>query len=362
MKKHIFNILKILIFIFVFISFYYFLTVFKRPSGWNQNNTTGLYAERKNSLDMVYLGGSAAFVYFDPIHSWQRSGISSYVYGIEGVQAEFYTNMVKEVLENQKPKLIVIDARPFEYRNWDLAKYEQPYRWYLSHLRPSLGRVNFINKLVPKYLKKSTKSYQFDLEFYHTNEEQGSIKKTIKIMFDKNKHKTKGFYFHPLVNKLYREERNTNELINIHPEAEKILRDLLAYLKEKNVKALFVVCPYQQIVKEKAEYNYIEKIVKEYNQDFLDANDYIDQMNIDFNYDFMNESHLNVYGAEKYNDFLTDYLVKNYNLPDRRGEKEYKDDFDSLIPGWKEDVEKTKKEIDVMTKRKSYEEDIHRRS
>ena len=67
MKKHIFNILKILIFIFVFISFYYFLTVFKRPSGWNQNNTTGLYAERKNSLDMVYLGGSAAFVYFDPI-------------------------------------------------------------------------------------------------------------------------------------------------------------------------------------------------------------------------------------------------------------------------------------------------------
>ena len=43
-------------------------------------------------------------------------------------------------------------------------------------------------------------------------------------------------------------------------------------------------------------------------------------------------------------------------------EKEYKDDFDSLIPRWKEDLAKTKKEIDVMTKRKSYEEDIHRRS
>ena len=85
-------------------------------------------------------------------------------------------------------------------------------------------------------------------------------------------------------------------------------------------------------------------------------------MNLDYRYDFYNGNHVNIYGAEKYTNCLSEYLVKNYNLPDRRGEKEYKDDFDSLIPGWKEDVNKTKKEIDVMTKRKSYEEDIHRRS
>ena len=61
-----------------------------------------------------------------------------------------------------------------------------------------------------------------------------------------------------------------------------------------------------------------------------------------------------IFIIEKYNDFLTDYLVKNYNLPDRRGEKEYQDDFNSLIPRWKENVEATKKEIEILKQDSGY--------
>ena len=362
MKRHIVNIFKILVFLIVFINFYIFLSILKKPINYQLDNISGIYAERKNSLDMVYIGGSAAFVYYSPIDAYQKYGIASYDYAVDSIQAEVYTTMIKELLKTQKPKVVVIDARAFQYREKTLEPNEISYRVFLRGFKYNLDRFNLINKIVPKYLKQGTLTYHLDLGLYHTEESIPSFRKTFNIMFDKNKNLDKGFYLVPKAINIYKYDRDTKEELKIATESEKLLNELLDYLEERKVKALFVVSPYQQIKKEKMQYNYIEKIVKSRNQDFLDANDYIDQMNLDYRYDFYNGNHVNIYGAEKYTNFLSEYLVKNYNLPDRRGEKEYQDDFDSLIPGWKEDVNKTKKEIDIMTKRKSYEEDIHRRS
>ena len=147
---------------------------------------------------------------------------------------------------------------------------------------------------------------------------------------------------------IYKYDRDTKEELKIASESEKLLNELLDYLEKRNVKALFVVSPYQQIKREKMQFNYIAKIVKSRNQDFLDANDYIDQIKLDFTYDFYNGSHVNIYGAEKYTKFLSEYLIKKYNLPDRRGDKLYDEDFNNLIPKWNQNVEETKKYIEKI--------------
>ena len=177
-------------------------------------------------------------------------------------------------------------------------------------------------------------------------------------MFDKNKNLNKGFYLVPKAMNIYKYDRGTKEELKIASESEKLLNELLDYLEKRNVKALFVVSPYQQIKREKMQFNYIEKIVKSRNQDFLDANDYINQMKLDFTYDFYNGSHVNIYGAEKYTKFLSEYLIKKYNLPDRRGDKLYDEDFNNLIPKWNQNVEETKKEIEAIKQTKTYLEDI----
>ena len=337
MKKHIFNIIKILIFIIVFGFFYCFLTVFKKPVNYKLYNVTGLYAERKNSLDMVYIGGSAAFVYYSPIDAYKNYGISSYDYAVDGIQAEFYPTMVKELLKTQKPKVVVIDARVF-----------------LRGFKYNIDRVKLINKIVPKYLKQGTLTYHLDLGLYHTEESMPSFIKTFNIIFDKNKNLNKGFYLVPKAMNIYKYDRDTKEELKIASESERLLNELLDYLEKRNVKALFVVSPYQQIKREKMQFNYIEKIVKSRNQDFLDSNDYIDQMKLDFTYDFYNGSHVNIYGAEKYTKFLSEYLIKKYSLPDRRKERKYQKDFNFLIPKWKENVEKIKKEIEAIKQTKTY--------
>ena len=358
MKKHIFNIFKILIFIIVFVFFYCFLTVFKKPVNYKLYNVTGLYAERKNSLDMVYIGGSAAFVYYSPIDAYQNYGISSYVYAADNMQAELYTTMVKEILKTQKPKLIVIDARAFQYREKDLKPNEISYRVFLRGFKYNLDRYKLINKIVPKYLKQGTLTYHLDLGLYHTEESIPSFRKTFNIMFDKNKNLDKGFYLVPKAVNIYKYDRDTKEEMKIASESEKLLNELLDYLEKRNVKALFVVSPYLQTKTEKMNFNYIEKIIKSRNQDFLDANDYIKEMNLNYAYDFIDIDHVNIYGAEKYTEFLTKYLVNNYKLPDRRGEKLYDEDFNNLIPKWNQNVEETKKTIKEIIARKGYEEEI----
>ena len=358
MKKHIFNIFKILIFIIVFIFFYCFLTVFKKPVNYKLYNVTGLYAERKNSLDMVYIGGSAAFVYYSPIDAYKNYGISSYVYAADNMQAELYTTMVKELLKTQKPKLIVIDVRAFQYRDTVNKPSEKEYRAYLTYLKPSKDRYDLINKIVPKYLNQKTDSYHFDLKLYHSSEEKSLIKTTLKVLFDKNKHPNKGFYLLAKTIKLQEQDRTTDDIRPIGKETEKLLNELLDYLEKRNIKALFVVSPYLQTKTEKMNFNYIEKIIKSRNQDFLDANDYIKEMNLNYAYDFIDIDHVNIYGAEKYTEFFTKYLVNNYNLPDRRGDKLYDEDFNNLIPKWNQNVEETKKTIKEIIARKGYEEEI----
>ena len=49
---------------------------------------------------------------------------------------------------------------------------------------------------------------------------------------------------------------------------------------------------------------------------------------------YYNREHLNYYGAGKYTDYLAQYLIDNYDIPDRRGDDRYsswEDDYDRLM-------------------------------
>ena len=55
---------------------------------------------------------------------------------------------------------------------------------------------------------------------------------------------------------------------------------------------------------------------------YLNAIDYIPEIGLDFQHDSYDGGlHMNIYGAEKLSDFLGKDLIKNYALPDHRGEE-----------------------------------------
>ena len=152
MKNNIYNIVKVIIYLTAVVLFLVFMTYFKQPKWKSYQNISGLYAEEKNSLDIIYYGGSAAFVYFEPLRAYEQKGIASYNYGADTMQAELYKFMINESLKYQNPELLIIDARAFQYRDKDQVPTTVAYRNVLTGSKLSIDKIKWINENIPKYL------------------------------------------------------------------------------------------------------------------------------------------------------------------------------------------------------------------
>lgn len=343
-KKHIVSMIKIVIFFILFMFLFTTLTYIMKPSSIDLDNIAGFYGEKEDSLDMVYIGGSANFVYWEPLRSYEKEGIASYNFGANTIQAEMYIYLVKEVLKKQNPEVIVIDARAFQYRDKDQPPSEVAYRNILTGTPFSLEKVEFIEEYVPTVLKENTLSYHFDIIKYHRSPIGANYRSAIKMMLQSYENPLKGFYFVPKVAPITKHEFETATETPMEEDTVKILDELLSYLKTTNHKFLFVVSPYEELEEHRENFNYVERKVKEAGFDFLDANLYADQMQLNFDTDFYNENHVNIFGADKYTDFLTDYLKEHYDMPDRRKDKNY-ESWNELLPNWNNQVDLTKEAI-----------------
>ncbi len=355
-KKNIIDITKIIIFLVLFVLIFIFLTYIMKPINVNLKNIAGFYSEDKNSLDMVYIGGSAAFVYWQPLKAYEDEGITSYNFAINSVQAENYIYMIKEVLKTQNPKLIIIDARAFQYRD-DENRGPNSTRYYnlTTGLPFSKNRYEYIENNVPNYLNEDTIAYHFDLIKYHTNRDILDIKTSLKMMLGIYKNNYKGAAVYQRVAPIEQQDFQTNDKVSISLETEKILINLLEYIKTINCEFLFVVSPYSMPKEDKEKFNYIEEKIENNGFVFLDTNEYYDKMQIDFSTNFYDVNHTNIFGAEKYTNFLEEYIKVNYDLPDRRNDDNY-DSWDKLLSNWHKQIDKTKDKIKTMIEEEDWYE------
>ncbi len=108
----------------------------------------------------------------------------------------------------------------------------------------------------------------------------------------------------------------TGEL-DLDPELQQNLFDLLDYSKEQNLNVIFVRAPH--FVTEKTydrvkRSNKMASILKERGFSYYAFENNTAAIGIDDNRDFYNEDHMNVYGAIKFTDFLADGLVNSESL------------------------------------------------
>ncbi len=358
MKDMIKNILKIIIFLLLFFIIFVVLTYMKKPESIDYRNITGFYAEEKNSLDMVYIGGSAAFVYWQPLKAYEEFGIASYNFGANTIQVELYEYMIKEVMKHQTPDLLILDARGFQYRDYDQPPTSVAYRNVLTGMPLNKNKLEFIENNVPKYLNDKTYSYKHDLFLYHTVLENRNFKDIFNVIFNKNKNDLKGFYFVPKSERMKRLKFETDKETSPSWETVNILNGLLEYLNTLDTEVLFIVSPYIEKKEEKEIFNCVESIIKKAGYDFIDANDYYKEMKINYDTDFYNYNHMNIYGSDKYTEFLSKYIKENYDLPDRRKDNNYSE-WNELLGNWNLEKEATRKATDEIIEGKYYYEEIY---
>ena len=331
-----------------------FLSYLSKPAKVDKLNISGLYSE-KNKIDVIYVGGSASFVYYEPLRAWEKYGIISYDYGSNTVQIEAYKTMIQEILKNQNPDLMIIDARAIQYRedpnSPDNNPSEKAYRNFLNGMRLSKNKVEFIDKYITDDIDENGKlSYYFDIIKYHGKElNKYNLKDSIGLTFNTYDNKNKGFYFVEKHMSLKQKKFMTDEEQELPEKTKELLIELLDYLKESNINCMFVVSPYVEEESHKKIYNSAEKIIKEYGYDFIDFNENTKDMQLDYSTDFYNINHVNIFGADKYTDYLSEYIMNNKDVKSHKEDEKYQY-WNNYLDEWNEKVNKAKNTISEIIK------------
>ena len=330
-KKKWYRVISCILFIVLCMQIVVSLTYLFRNNKSDRLRVVGLKEEKE--LDMIYIGASAAFVYWQPLKAWKDYGFTSYNYAVNTVQAEGIKYLMKEALKTHKPELFVVDLRPFQY--WEPTMLERGARTIADQIDYSWNRFEFLNYYFLNREKDENAdylSYYLEISKYHMNREALQKREHWKLIDNTGLAENKGWETKNTIHSFEKpQDFMTNERAELQEKIVLILEDLLKYCEDNELKVLFTVCPYVIEEEHQKKYNALRDIIEARGFHYINTNEYYYDMQIDFETDFYDKNHVNCLGSEKYTRFLGDYVVEAFNLPDNRGNENYKNWDDEYV-------------------------------
>lgn len=291
-----------------------------------RSNVAGYYAEEEDTIDVVILGTSTTFSSFMPMEAWNEYGITSYNFCTNVLMENSMKYYVREITKTQDVKVLVIDIAPFLFgHNSELyIDNESPaqIRRNTDAFPMSINRINLINALIP--MGKGRMEYYFDLAFYKTAEPD------YKYWTNSARSVTKGYHNLPIA---YTYSASEQKYSDDFPAKElpanetAYLQELLTELQSFEGEVLFISQPifYDESMFSKLEREqYIQKMVEDEGYAYLDMAEYSADMELDSVFDYsLDQMHFNSISAQKITRFLSEYIIENYSIPDKRNDAEY---------------------------------------
>ena len=302
----------------------------------------GFYMEPENSLDMVTIGASETYTSIAPGILWKEYGFTSYNYSIAGCPVSMVKSQVREVLAHQKPKVLVIEVNGAVPENGAYQTQDKRLRKYIDNMPWSENKIETIKEVVPE---EEQESYFFPFLKYHSNWKNlqicgANLYLQAKMILNGGS-RLKGFQTVPQKAEIKKELVDITIAHSTAPlakEAEYYLRDLLQYLKDEKIdNVIFVRIPHRVTEKTYGDYqrsNRAGEIVKEYGFPYVNFELEKEAIKLDMAEDFYNDSHMNLYGQEKFTRYLGEYLVKHYELKNCAHSEE-------ITKAWNEAAEET---------------------
>lgn len=322
--------------IIVVLLFVYLNRVFTiANSDSNRQIFNAFYEEKKNTIDVLYMGTSATNRYFIPPMAYNETGITSFNLATMGLPMFFVPTLINEAEKTQDPDLYIIELRNVLKTKNEVT--DAHIRRVTDSMKESQNKYDAIDKAM-KYTEGATgelsniddgwMDYFVPIVKYHSRMAAGDIRPADFLPW-KTKNKTKGYVlsFNTLKVKAQKEPVYSDGKAALAPEMEQALLETLDACDglEDGKEVLFVLAPYSMRKGQQEMFNTAIEMVTERGYPVLDFNqkDVTDAMELDWERDLYNSKHVNYIGAEKYTSYLTDYIVEHYDLEDHRGDAKY---------------------------------------
>lgn len=277
--------------------------------------------EKKDTIDVIFLGSSPVAAGVEPIRIWNDTGITSYNCATSGTNIPMMYYTAKLAIEKQHPQVIIADIGAIG--NTD--KLTTTARFHAIWDNFTIGKVKYeaISDIVPK---ENWFEMYFPLYLYHSRWDGLSQSDFEPI---DSEDEFKGAKFNPDIVTPFTITAPTEyptELLPINDTAYEYLERLIDLCDENGVDLVFLALPQPRyaVVEEYLQIlNSVEALANE--RGVLFENGYTDPnfWNIDYYTDFCDTGHANFRGAQKITDHIEEILLNNFDLEDKRGLSEY---------------------------------------
>lgn len=316
MKK---NIIRVSFVLLLLVSFYLISTVLSIKSSHGIDQKEGMYWQPRNSIDAVMMGTSHIHCDVNTGLLWEKYGIASYDYS--GAEQPLWMTYyyLKELYKYQDPEVILLDLyAPARF------KEDYQYTWISENIYGMHFSLNKLEMLSVSVEKSKIFDYFPSFLVYHSRYDDLEEEDFENFFWNSDHMENfKGYTPYLQQRPQMRPQVTETRSGGLTGKSLKYLMKIINYAKKRDTKLILMVTPYIVTNEDMLTYNRIAEIAAENNLTFINFNDYCDEIGLDFQKDFNDESHLNYRGSCKFSEYLGDFLTHTLSLPDRRGQEGY---------------------------------------
>lgn len=300
------NFIKAFVFVLIFsVLFSYTQRLLCRKSvdGWW--NTTakidGFYNSPKDEYDVMFFGSSNTYCSFNPLVIWKKTGVKSYVFATQQQPVWATYHYMVDAFKTQSPELVVMDVLM-------LSKNEETYDdgvnyTFCDNMPLSKNKVELAMVSAPKGERFGLLCNFVKYHSRWKELEKSDFEYKKSEMYDYSK----GFCM--LTGKydgnFAREDVSAvTECADLMEKNHQYLQKIIDLCKQEGVRLMLVKTPSNATCEEKMYYNSVQKLAEENGVEFKDYNLCYQEIGLDFDNDFYDATHLNVWGAEKFSKFF----------------------------------------------------------
>lgn len=327
-KKLIKDGIKVVSFILVFVIILEILctTVFSKSNATTYKNkfknAYNFVNEVDNTIDIVALGNSDIYSAIIPVRLWDKRGYTSTLVGSPRQTVPMCYNLLKEVLEKQSPKFVILEADMF-YEGVELNTE------MIEGETTKTDYFKFLPYISDKYLSTAIQN-RFPVFLLHDRWKKVALRSENK---EKKKNEVKdtcnynhGYYFNKKIYKVTpNDNMNYTDAIETLPQETALYLSKITELCKKNDIQLMIISTPSLTTWSYARHNAVDEYAKDNDIPYLDFNA-LEDYEIDYKRDFRDKGiHMNYYGAKKITNYIGKFIKDNYSdiIEDKREDDNY---------------------------------------
>lgn len=266
-------------------------------------------------IDVIIYGSSHAACTVNNGLLWEENGIASYTLSAGGQQIDGTYYFIQESIARNKPKVALVETYLFGRSEFAL---DAVYRSSLTS-KFSMRFVSYVFELARNFgiKREQVEELLFRLPIVHSR-----YRELTRSDFINEEPYIRGYRGDDTVLAAPVPEM-TEDRAELSDYDIGYMDRIIKACSDNGVELVFFNAPCTMDYENMARQNSVRDYVEERGYTYLAFNHEYEKYGIDFENDLRDTDHLNDVGSNKVTSALRDYIVENYDLPDRRSEAGY---------------------------------------